>query len=193
MILNNGNDAQNVDRYAWGGAAAIERGWNALIFEGPGQGSVWFERGIPFRPDWEHVITPVVDYLRARPEVDPERIAAIGWSQGGELIARLDAGPQHPAVPAAECARTLDRHGERLALDLSQQRCELVGGAVVDVAGEAQRDVHVLGVDPLGARQRRADHRQPHADVGWHLDAGEQAGHCTSLSMRQPVVSARAR
>jgi hypothetical protein len=58
VILNNGSDAQNIDLLVFGGAAALERGYNALIFEGPGQGSVLFEREIPFRPDWEHVVTP---------------------------------------------------------------------------------------------------------------------------------------
>ncbi len=91
VILNNGNDAQNIDLYTFGGAAALERGYNALIFEGPGQGAVFFLRGIPFRPDWERVITPVVDFLEARRDVDGRRIAAIGWSQGGELIARAAA------------------------------------------------------------------------------------------------------
>jgi dienelactone hydrolase len=89
--LNNGNDAQNIDLYVFGGAAALERGYNALIFEGPGQGSVFFLRGTPFRPDWEKVITPVVNFLGRRPDVDPGRIAVIGWSQGGELVARAAA------------------------------------------------------------------------------------------------------
>ena len=26
------------------------------------------DHGVPLRPDWENVITPVVDYLLARPE-----------------------------------------------------------------------------------------------------------------------------
>ena len=52
------------------GAPALARGYNALVFDGPGQQSMLFERHIPFRPDWEHVITPVVDFLRQRPEVD---------------------------------------------------------------------------------------------------------------------------
>lgn len=91
IIVNNGSDGQNVDVYAFGGAAAVERGWNALIFEGPGQGSMLFERGIPFRPDWEAVVTPIVDYLLTRPDVDPSRIAISGWSMGGELVARAAA------------------------------------------------------------------------------------------------------
>ena len=91
VIVNNGSDAQNLDTYAWGGAAAVERGWNALLFEGPGQGSMLFERQIPFRPDWEKVITPVVDWLVQRPDVDPSRIALTGWSFGGDLVARAAA------------------------------------------------------------------------------------------------------
>jgi hypothetical protein len=91
LIVMNGSDAQNVDTFAFGGAAAQGRGWNALLFEGPGQGSMLFERKTPFRPDWEKVITPVVDFLVARPEVDPTRVALSGWSFGGALVTRAAA------------------------------------------------------------------------------------------------------
>src|ERR1019366_1665678 len=91
VILNNGSDGQNVDLLAFGGAAALERGYNALIFEGPGQGSVLFEREIFFRPNWEHVVTPIVDWLLAQPEVDPDRIAITGWSMCGESVIRAAA------------------------------------------------------------------------------------------------------
>ncbi len=91
VILNNGSDGQNIDLWAWGAYAAIQRGWNALILEGPGQGEMLFVREVPFRPDWEAVITPVVDYLSDRGDVDRRRIALIGWSQGGELVARAAA------------------------------------------------------------------------------------------------------
>jgi len=91
VILNNGSDGQNVDLWAYGGAAALERGYHALIFEGPGQGAMLFERQVPFRPDWERVVTPVVDYLAARPDVDAARIGIIGWSLGGALVARAAA------------------------------------------------------------------------------------------------------
>jgi hypothetical protein len=87
-ILNTGSDAQNIDMWVYGGAAALERGWNALIFEGPGQGANLFLRNQPFVPDWETVITPVVDWLRAHPKVDRERISLVGQSFGGYLIVR---------------------------------------------------------------------------------------------------------
>ncbi len=102
VIINNGSDAQNVDLFAFGGAAAIERGYNALIFEGPGQGSMLFERQIPFRVDWEHVVTPIVDYLRARPDVDRRRIAITGWSLCGESVIRAAAFEHRLAAVVAD-------------------------------------------------------------------------------------------
>ena len=79
--------------------AAIERGYHALILEGPGQGV--FERQIPFRPDWEKVVTPVVDFLVARPDVDARRVGIIGWSMGGGLVAR--AAAFEPRLAAVCC------------------------------------------------------------------------------------------
>lgn len=102
VIVMNGSDAQNIDTYAYGGAAAIERGWNALLFEGPGQGSMLFERRIPFRPDWEKVITPIIDFLLARPDVDPARIALTGWSMGGALVTRAAAFERRLAAVVAD-------------------------------------------------------------------------------------------
>jgi dienelactone hydrolase len=102
VILNNGEDAQHVALYAMGGAAAVERGYNALLFYGPGQGSMLFERQIPFRYDWENVVTPVVDYLRSRPDVDPARIALSGSSLGGELVIRAAAFEHRLAAVVAD-------------------------------------------------------------------------------------------
>jgi BAAT / Acyl-CoA thioester hydrolase C terminal len=88
VILNNGSDAQNIDMWVYGGGAALERGWNALIFEGPGQGSQLFLHNVAFVPDWENVITPIVDWLQAHPRVAKKRIGLIGQSFGGYLTAR---------------------------------------------------------------------------------------------------------
>ncbi|MEO6827653.1 MAG: prolyl oligopeptidase family serine peptidase [Microbacteriaceae bacterium] len=91
VIINNGSDAQLVDTYAYGGAAALERGYNALMFEGPGQGSLLFEHNISFTPYWQDVITPLVDFVLAQPETDPAAIALTGWSFGGLLVMRAAA------------------------------------------------------------------------------------------------------
>ena len=40
------------------------------------------------RPDWEKVVTPVVDVAVKLPGVDPEKIILAGWSFGGFLVVR---------------------------------------------------------------------------------------------------------
>ena len=71
--------------------AAISRGYHCLLIDGPGQGEALRLQGLPFRPDWENVITPVVDYLIARKDVDPNRIGLMGLSMGGALAPRAAA------------------------------------------------------------------------------------------------------
>jgi len=69
----------------------IKRGYNVLTFEGPGQGAVIRLQHIPFRPDWENVVSPVIDYVISRPDVNPDRIALWGISLGGYLAPRAAA------------------------------------------------------------------------------------------------------
>ena len=88
LILQTGFDGTQEELYNQGAIAAVRRGYNCLTFEGPGQGEVIREQGIPFRYDWEKVITPVVDYAMSRPEVDQDRVALFGISMGGYLAPR---------------------------------------------------------------------------------------------------------
>jgi len=62
-----------------------------LTFEGPGQGRVIRKQKIPFRYDWEKVITPVVDYALSLKQIDSKQIALMGISMGGYLEARAAA------------------------------------------------------------------------------------------------------
>lgn len=101
-ILNNGSDGSVVDMIAYGATAALERGWRVLIFDGPGQGAALYEDGLPFRHDWEAVITPVVDFALARPGVDPARIALLGVSQGGYWVPRAAAFEKRLAAIVAD-------------------------------------------------------------------------------------------
>ncbi|MFN8028032.1 MAG: alpha/beta hydrolase [Acidimicrobiia bacterium] len=91
LIMNNGSDGQNVDMLPQGGAAALARGWNVVLFEGPGQGRALFVDQMPFTPDWAGVITPVVDTVLKRNDVDPKKVALIGVSFGGSLVMRAAA------------------------------------------------------------------------------------------------------
>jgi hypothetical protein len=71
-----------------GAAGAVARGYDCLTFDGPGQGYALWKQGLTFRPDWEHVITPVVDFALSREGIDPKRIAIQGISQGGYWVPR---------------------------------------------------------------------------------------------------------
>jgi hypothetical protein len=105
LVMNNGSDGPASAMWLQGGAAGAERGYGVLIFDGPGQGAALFRQQLYFRPDWEKVLTPVVDFALERPETDPERIVVVGVSQAGYWVpralafeARFAAGVADPGV-----------------------------------------------------------------------------------------------
>lgn len=102
VILNNGSDGPISGMWANGGMAATERGWLALVFDGPGQGEALLEQGLPFRPDWEKVITPVMEFVLGLDEVDPDRVAITGLSQGGYWVPRAVAFEHRIAAAVAD-------------------------------------------------------------------------------------------
>ena len=91
IIYNNGYDSTLEESYFAIAAAALARGYNVLAFDGPGQGGALREQGLVFRPDWEAVISPVIDYAVTRPEIADDRITLFGYSMGGYLVARAAA------------------------------------------------------------------------------------------------------
>ncbi|PZQ47499.1 MAG: dipeptidyl aminopeptidase [Rhodovulum sulfidophilum] len=101
-IINNGSDGTIVDMLGQGVVAATDRGWHALVFDGPGQGAALYRSGLPFRPDWEAVIAPVVDFALARPDTDAARVALIGISQGGYWVPRAAAFETRLAAAVAD-------------------------------------------------------------------------------------------
>jgi pimeloyl-ACP methyl ester carboxylesterase len=91
ILLHTGFDG-SAEEMHWGGArAAVERGYNVLVFDGPGQFGPVHRQGLRFRPDWEKVVTPVVDFAITRSDVDPRKIALYGVSFGGYLAPRAAA------------------------------------------------------------------------------------------------------
>ncbi|HEY3472503.1 MAG TPA: alpha/beta hydrolase [Amycolatopsis sp.] len=102
VIMHSGFDGSAEELHFMGAGAAAERGYHVLTFDGPGQPSA-IRRGIVFRPDWEHVVTPVVDYVLGLDGVDPARVVLLGVSLGGELAPRAAAfEPRLAAVVAVD-------------------------------------------------------------------------------------------
>ena len=89
VIISEGSDGQNVETMQFGVTAALARGYNVVLFEGPGQMTPLFTRHVPFTADWDTVIDPVLAWTRARPNVG--RVALIGISFGGMLCSRAAA------------------------------------------------------------------------------------------------------
>jgi hypothetical protein len=102
VIMNNGSDGATSQMWVEGGAAAAERGYHWMTFDGPGQQAALFEQNIPFRPDWEAVLTPVIDAMLSRADVDGEHVAVIGVSQAGFWLPRALAFEHRPAAAVAD-------------------------------------------------------------------------------------------
>jgi hypothetical protein len=145
VIVNNGSDGATSQTWVHGGAAASERGYHWMTFDGPGQQATLHEQAIPFRPDWEAVLSPVLDTILQRPDVDPARIAVIGISQAGYWIPRalafehrLSAAVIDPGVidvstawltPLPAVMRNQLTHGEHTAFDREMHLAELFSPA----------------------------------------------------------------
>lgn len=133
ILFPAGYDSSAEDGWAYV-RSAIERGYNVLSFEGPGQGASLYVNGLFFRPDFEAVLTPVVNAIIARPGVNPDAVVLIGRSFAGYLaprgaafehrLAALVCDPAQPdmaahlptglvgmvAVPGANIASALSRN-----------------------------------------------------------------------------------
>ena len=88
FITHTGFDGTAEEMYFFFGPMALDRGYHFLIFDGPGQGMGLREKGLYFRPNWETVMTPVVDFALTLPGVDKDRLVYCGISMAGYLAPR---------------------------------------------------------------------------------------------------------
>ncbi|MER7932008.1 MULTISPECIES: alpha/beta fold hydrolase [unclassified Streptomyces] len=91
LIMHNGFDGTAEEMHFFGAMAGVERGYNVLVFDGPGMPGPRHREGLVFRPDWENVVSPVVDFAETVPEIDNDRMALLGLSMGGVLAPRAAA------------------------------------------------------------------------------------------------------
>ena len=102
VVMNNGSDGATSAMWLEGGAGAAERGYHWMTFDGPGQQAALYEQHIPFRHDWEAVLSPVLDTILPRPDVDADHVALIGVSQAGYWVPRAIAFEHRFAAAVAD-------------------------------------------------------------------------------------------
>jgi dienelactone hydrolase len=157
VIIGQGYDGAMEDLYHVMGKAALDRGMNVILYEGPGQPTVRRYQDLGFIPQWERVITPVVDYLLTREDVDASKITLMGYSFGGFLAPRAAAFEHRLAAVIA--IDGLYDFGESILAQFGEGPASLV------LAGNK------TAVDQLG-EQLQASSDAP-TTIRWGLNQGE--------------------
>lgn len=91
VVFPGGFDGTAEELHKYGAHQALALGWNAIVFDGPGQGGLLVEGHVPMRPDFEAVLTPLIDWAANLGYVDESSIFVIGRSFGGYLAPRAAA------------------------------------------------------------------------------------------------------
>jgi dipeptidyl aminopeptidase/acylaminoacyl peptidase len=91
VVMFDGLDNAKEMSVLFGGIEISKRGIHVLAIDGPGQGEALRLRNIPSRYDYEVPAGAAYDYVAARPEVDPARVAVMGFSMGGYYAPRAAA------------------------------------------------------------------------------------------------------
>lgn len=86
------------------------RGFNTLAIDGPGQGETLRLQKIPSRYDYEVPGRAAYDYVAGRKEVDPSKVAIMGYSFGGYSSPRIAAFDKRYAGGVAFGAMWWDMH-----------------------------------------------------------------------------------
>jgi hypothetical protein len=102
LIVGGGWDSTMVENHFGIGLAALARGYHVLLHDGPGQGRLLIDEGLPLRYDWDKVVTPVVDAALAIDVVRPDAIAYEPWSLGGYMAPRAAAFEHRLAAAIAD-------------------------------------------------------------------------------------------
>lgn len=108
LLVGGGFDSNYEESMHTFGFPALERGYNVVLYEGPGQPTLLHTQKVGFIHDWERAVTPIMDYLFEHQKdttafIDPNKVGLIGLSLGGFLSLRAAAfEPRLAAVIAID-------------------------------------------------------------------------------------------
>jgi dipeptidyl aminopeptidase/acylaminoacyl peptidase len=91
VVMFDGLDNAKEMSVLFGGVEIASRGIHVLAIDGPGQGEALRLQDIPSRYDYEVPAAAAYDYVARRPEIDPARVAVMGFSMGGYYAPRAAA------------------------------------------------------------------------------------------------------
>ena len=90
LVVNGMDNAKEMSLF-FCGLEFARRGFNTLCLDGPGMGEMRRMRDMPSRYDYEVPGSAALEYLLTRKDVDPKRIAIMGYSFGGYYSSRIAA------------------------------------------------------------------------------------------------------
>jgi pimeloyl-ACP methyl ester carboxylesterase len=126
----------------------LDRGMATISIDGPGQGETGF--ALPIRPDYEVAVTPLLDLLAERSDLDHDRIGVVGVSLGGYYAPRVAAF--EPRVAAVAGISGPYRFGDMWddLPPMTRQTFVVKSGARDDEEGRR----HALALDLTGVCER---------------------------------------
>ena len=108
LLMIGGGETFAEDLFFYIAPQAFARGYNFMTVDLPGQGLMPLQ-GKVFRTDTDVPMKVVVDYALSRPEVDPDSLAAYGYSGGGAFVPQ--AAMHDPRIKAiAMNSAVVDAH-----------------------------------------------------------------------------------
>ncbi|MBL7501996.1 alpha/beta hydrolase [Frankia sp. CNm7] len=197
VLVMCGSDVFKEDR-GWAQEICISHGMAGLVMDAPGTG----ENPVPWAPESVTAWEAAVDALRARPEIDPNRIGAFGISRGGYSVMQL-AGtvPDKLQAVVAVAGAPLGYlpEGEEMARHLAtlNERAEWYFGAADDgpfrppmSEEDVRAEFHHWALSEIGVLDRIT---QPVLMINGDQDYLSPVGHIYSVLEHGPVTGKEAR
>ncbi len=121
VVVFDGMDNCKEMSVLFAGLEFSRRGWHTLAIDGPGQGESLRLRNLYARHDYEVPGAAAYDCVAARGDVDPKKVAVMGYSFGGYYAARIAAFEKRYCAGVAMSALHWDLAGWQAEIKRKQE------------------------------------------------------------------------